>query len=190
MRLCAFGDSFVAGIGDAEGLGWVGRICAAARRRGGDVTCYNLGIRGNTTADIAARWQTEAARRLPQGEGGLLFSFGVNDCVRGVARGDSLAAAKQMLSAARAHYPVLMVGPPPVDDDILNAMIGALSAGLQDLCRSLDIPYLGVFPDLLTDPCWRREVTAGDGSHPAAQGYGRLAKLVEAWPSWLAWGRS
>jgi hypothetical protein len=53
MRICFVGDSLVNGTGDPVGLGWVGRACAAARRRGHEVTCYNLGIRRDTSADIA-----------------------------------------------------------------------------------------------------------------------------------------
>ena len=56
MRLCFIGDSLVNGTGDPTGLGWVGRVTASARRRGHDVTTYNLGIRRDTSADIAARW--------------------------------------------------------------------------------------------------------------------------------------
>src|SRR5688572_16896883 len=80
LRICFLGDSFVNGTGDAEGLGWVGRICRAARGRGHDVTCYNLGIRRETSRELRARWQREAALRLPaDATSRLVFSFGVND---------------------------------------------------------------------------------------------------------------
>src|SRR5262245_46811519 len=79
MRICFIGDSLVAGTGDPEYLGWAGRISAAARRRGHDVTCYNLGIRGNTSAQILARWRSEAEARFVEGQDcRLIFSFGVN----------------------------------------------------------------------------------------------------------------
>src|SRR5437773_118332 len=64
MRICFFGDSFVNGTGDDEGLGWVGRVVARARQDGRDVTGYNLGIRANTSADVAARWAGEARLRI------------------------------------------------------------------------------------------------------------------------------
>ena len=64
MRICFIGDSFVNGTGDDDCLGWTGRICSAARRRGRDITLYNLGIRRDTTADIAARWEREAKSGL------------------------------------------------------------------------------------------------------------------------------
>ncbi len=65
MRICFIGDSFVNGTGDDEALGWTGRIVATARAEGRDVTHYNLGIRRDTSADIAERWRAEVERRLP-----------------------------------------------------------------------------------------------------------------------------
>lgn len=55
VQLCFVGDSFVAGIGDETALGWTGRLTARQAATGNPVTAYNLGIRGNTSADIAAR---------------------------------------------------------------------------------------------------------------------------------------
>jgi acyl-CoA thioesterase I len=82
-RLCFIGDSLTNGTGDDEALGWPGRIVAKARAQGHDVTLYNLGIRRDTSADIASRWRAEVERRLPpmyRAEGRLAFCFGTNDC--------------------------------------------------------------------------------------------------------------
>ena len=71
VRPCFVGDSFINGTGDDTCLGWVGRVCAAMRASGRDLTLYNLGIRRDTSADIAVRWLDETSRRLPQGVDGL-----------------------------------------------------------------------------------------------------------------------
>src|ERR1017187_3962153 len=119
MRICFIGDSFVSGAFDNECLGWVGRISAFARNRGHDVSPYNLGIRGETSVQIARRWRAEAEpRQSPQQEGRLVFEFGVNDArdvngKRQLESDQSLAAAAEMLGAAARWKPVLMVGPPP-----------------------------------------------------------------------------
>jgi lysophospholipase L1-like esterase len=65
-RICFVGDSFVNGTGDPECLGWTGRICALACQKGHDVTYYNLGVRRETSTDIATRWRDEVSRRLPE----------------------------------------------------------------------------------------------------------------------------
>lgn len=193
LRICFLGDSFVNGTGDVEGLGWAGRVCAQARRRGHDVTRYDLGIRGDTSADIAARWREETARRLPaEHDPRLVFSFGANDVMPDgeatrVAQAQTRANAQAILSAAARVGPVLMVGPPPVADDDANARIAGIDALLGDVCDRLSIPFLSVYPALEHDSVWRREAASGDGAHPGAAGYEKLAALVEEWPAWRAW---
>lgn len=190
MRLCFIGDSFVAGIGDPAFQGWTGRLCAGL---GGDVTCYTLGIRRDTSADIAARWRAEAERRLPPPlDGRLVFSFGVNDCVEEdgrsrVAFADSLANARTVLAEAAAWRPTLMVGPPPIADAECNRRIAHLSGALDGLCAGLGVPYLPVFDALARSLAWMAEAATGDGAHPGEGGYKALALLVSAWPAWRAW---
>ena len=55
IRVCFLGDSFTLGTGDDTGLGWPGRVYAAERGRGVNLTAYNLGVRGQTGAQIAER---------------------------------------------------------------------------------------------------------------------------------------
>lgn len=61
LRVCALGDSFVAGFGDPECRGWLGRVAA----RGAPMTLYNLGIRRQTSPEIRARWKSEMAHTPP-----------------------------------------------------------------------------------------------------------------------------
>jgi acyl-CoA thioesterase I len=191
MRICFLGDSFINGTNDPHCLGWVGRVSARARQGGCDLTCYNLGIRRDTSLDIAARWQAEIAARLPKDvDGRLVFSFGVNDCCdedgrRRVALGKTLETAHRLLAAPRRL--TLMIGPPPIADKTINARIGELSAALAVLCGKLGVPYLEIFPPLSANPVWMAEVAAHDGAHPAAAGYDVLAELVQHWPAWRGW---
>ena len=195
IRVCFFGDSFVNGTGDDTGLGWVGRICAAGRQSGVDLTCYNLGIRRDTSADIGSRWEREAQTRLPpEHDGRLVFSFGANDCclrdngddVR-VPHDQTLANARVILEAARAWRPTLMLGPLPVCDPDADQRIAALSAALAPICASLDVPYLAVFHHAAGSAVWVGEVMAGDGAHPNAGGYAIVADAIQAWPAWRTW---
>src|SRR3954453_11586693 len=80
MRLIFIGDSIVAGSGDDECRGWAGRVGSATRRAGVDHPPYNLGIGGDTAADVLARWHDEVTRRLnPDIENRLILQVGVND---------------------------------------------------------------------------------------------------------------
>lgn len=190
MRICFIGDSFVNGTNDPDCLGWTGRVCALARRRGHDLTLYNLGIRRDTSQNIAGRWRAESAARLPPEAPGLLvFSFGVNDCCdddgcRRVTPAATLDTARRLLAEASARHPVLMVGPPPIADDAVNSRIAGLSPALGAACADLGVPFLEIFPALSANPVWRAETAADDGAHPRAAGYAALAELVAAWPEW------
>lgn len=193
MRICFIGDSFVNGTGDPTGLGWVGRAAAAARRRGHDVTTYNLGIRRDTSADVATRWQEEVSRRLPADiDGRLVFSFGANDCIvengaPRVAAERSLENARSILGAAKARHPILMLGPPPLPLGDAEPRVAALSQEFQALAAALDLPYLDLHTPLAAIGLWRIELAAGDGAHPGAAGYALIADLVEGWAPWREW---
>ena len=195
LRICFVGDSFVNGTGDPECLGWAGRLCAAARRAGHDLTYYNLGVRRETSADIRARWEREVRSRLPEGaDNRVVFSFGANDATLEEGRprvtaDRSIEHARAMLTSARTSYPVLMVGPPPTADAEKNGRLATLSAGFAEVCRELDVPYLDVLGPLEASGTWVREAAAGDGSHPGAAGYAELACLVRGWAAWAAWLR-
>lgn len=193
LRICFIGDSFVSGAFDAECLGWAGRICAGARQRGHDVSPYNLGVRGETSAQIARRWRREAeCRQSPQQEGRLVFEFGVNDArevngKRQMEAAQSLAAAREMLESASRWKPTLMIGPPPGADDARNSRVKDLSDRLAKLCAELNVPYFDSYSSLLASPSWMASVRSVDGTHPSAAGYAQWASLIDAWPAWREW---
>ena len=163
MRLIAFGDSMVAGAGDPDHLGWIGRALIGRRA----ITLYNLGVRRETSADIAARWRAEATPRFTEDEPmRIVFSFGANDCypLNGaprVSQADSLKNAQAMLTGADAHCPVLLVGPPPMADPGVSARLEVLNENLKVLAARLKIPFIDVFQPLEADGLWRRATRLG-----------------------------
>jgi len=190
LRVCFIGDSFVAGTGDPEALGWVGRVTAAALREGHPLTTYNLGVRRETSGDIRQRWKQEVMPRVMPGSGmRVVFSFGANDTAihdrrRRLTLEATLANTQAILSDAQASWPVLMIGPPPVADEDHDKRIAELSDALHAVADTLGVPYLDVFTPLMALPAWRQEAAANDGSHPRAAGYRELAELVMHWPAW------
>ncbi|WP_280366495.1 GDSL-type esterase/lipase family protein [Nocardia wallacei] len=192
VRICFVGDSLVAGLGDRQCLGWAGRLAARAAGAGQPLTYYNLGVRRESSADIAERWEAECVRRLPAGvDGRVVFSFGVNDTLLLDGRSplpteQSVAHLTGMLRGARAHgWPTLVVAPPPVDDDEHNDRTGQLDAALSEACDGEGVSYVRVHQALRNSGTWMREVSAGDGYHPSAAGYEEFAALIV--PHWLLW---
>jgi lysophospholipase L1-like esterase len=184
IRICFIGDSFINGTGDPTCLGWTGRVCAAAIHRGYQVTYYNLGIRRETSTDVAARWYAECARRLPEHiDGRVVFSFGVNDTTiehssQRLSPEATLSNLRTLLHKAYRHYPTLVVGPPPVAEAAQNVRIAQLCSVMASLAQDMGVPYLSVFERLEHSQTWMQEVAQYDGSHPRQGGYAELAALV------------
>jgi lysophospholipase L1-like esterase len=176
------------GTGDPEYLGWTGRVLRHERKRQPELTGYNLGIRRDTSGQILARWREEVTRRLPaEIEGRAVFSFGVNDAVQEVDPKQSLAHAEAILDGAGARWPVFMVGLVPIVPADARERSRKLDAAFAELSARLGIPFLSVFDGLMETSTWLDEARAGDGAHPGAGGYARLAELVLASATWRRW---
>ncbi len=194
MRICFIGDSFVNGTGDDDCLGWAGRLCAEARQRGHNITLYNLGIRRDTSGDIAERWEREAAARLaPEHDGRVVFSFGVNDCVHDlggrprVPEDAAVINTRSILERAQARWPTLIIGPPCAGEAALDLRVKSLSSRMELLCTELSLPFLTLFPSLEGNETWRHEAQQGDGVHPNRGGYTLLFRAIVGWEPWKAW---
>lgn len=194
MRICFFGDSHVNGTGDDEALGWAGRIVATARRGGIDATYYNLGVRRDTSGDVARRWREEADRRFTKDcPKRLAFSFGANDCAPGedgrprVPHDVAMENARSILSEAVSVAPTIMIGPAPVGDPATDERIQKLSHDLGALCAQRSVPCLEIFSFVVECEPWRREAANGDDVHPNREGYSALAAYIETWPELRRW---
>jgi acyl-CoA thioesterase I len=197
--LMFFGDSHTVGVGDEEGLGWTGRLLAAALREGIPTTSYNLGVGGETSADVAARWRAEARPRLPrasaEGDPRVVLAFGVNDVTledeaRRCSHEQSLLSLEEVLLGAQGlGLRRFVVGPAPIDDEAANDRIAELSYAYRMLCARHRVPFVPLVDELRDNETWRRELAAGDGAHPGAPGYAEIARLILA-AGWLDWLRS
>jgi acyl-CoA thioesterase-1 len=192
-----FGDSHTVGTGDPEALGWAGRVAGAAIAAGVPVTSYNLGVRGQTSVEIAARWRAEAEPRLPDdgSDSRAVFAFGVNDVALRdgdlrCSREKSLQALGSVLDdAEELGMRPLVIGPAAIDDEEANKRIVALSAAFGELCDQRGVLFVPLAEGLLRSHLWRQEVAGSDGAHPGGYGYMEIARLVLA-AAWIDWLRS
>jgi lysophospholipase L1-like esterase len=155
-----------------------------------EITHYNLGVRRETSEDILQRWESEVESRLIEdSENYVVFSFGVNDTVEEngkerVSILKSVANAKEILLSAKQRYPVIMVGPPPIDDSEQNRRIKMYDKAYKQFCDENFIAYLSVFDTLVSDETWKKEVSSNDGAHPRDKGYKLIADLTYKWDTW------
>lgn len=190
IRINFIGDSFVNGTGDAQFLGWPGRVCAQARLQGSPVTCYNLGIRADTSSDVLNRWEREVdARRLKPHDTRIVFGFGANDCwmedgKTRVAHSNTVANSHAILAKASELYPTLLIGPPPALDAQEDQRRQAMCDLLRDIAGKEGVPYLSVIEELRAGKVWQSEQKDGDLIHPSSGGYEALSLLVSGWSSW------
>ena len=185
------GASLTAGYGDPKGLGWVGRVVARTQHPDLDLTAYNLGVRGNTSGDVVARWGAECHPRWKgRTERRLVLNVGTNDVISGMTMARSrLNLANVLDEATNAGIGVFVVGLTPTLDDELNRKIEALAEAQADVCSRRGITYVDCYRPLATHDQWMADLAASpDRSHPGQAGYGLIAWLVlhNGWNDWLS----
>jgi acyl-CoA thioesterase-1 len=190
IALVFIGDSYTAGYGDPKGWGWVTRVLGRIPRAEADVTAYNLGVRGDSSGDVLARWRTECPPRWKdRPERRLVIGVGSNDVRQGMSTARSrLNLANVLDDAAATGISTFVVGPPPVLDDAVNARLEIVVEAQADVCNRRRVPYVDCFAPLLSHEQWTSDLSASpDGVHPGQAGYGLLAWLVVhgGWGSWL-----
>jgi lysophospholipase L1-like esterase len=192
MRLIFIGDSIVAGTGDPECRGWAGRVGAASVRAGIELTAYNLGIGGDTSEGVLARWRDEVGRRVnPEIDNLLVAQFGVNDARDGIEwpAAKTLGNLDRFLEeTAGAGFDPMIVGPIPTAQPRESERIGALSHAMGTACERARVSFIELHGGLRELPALIAEMERGDGYHPGPEGYDAIARAVQenGWWEWLA----
>jgi len=126
LNLCIFGDSIAYGAWDDRG-GWVDRLRTYLHRQTlkshfqAYYFVYNLGIPGNTAADMLARLAGEAAAREPHV---IIFAVGINDSrwqepdrIPDVTEEAFRESIAKLIADARRFAPrIVFIGLTPVDE--------------------------------------------------------------------------
>ena len=212
LKVLAIGDSLVYGYGDWSGGGWVDRL----RRQwmhpnaSGNVL-YNLGVRGDKTAQVLDRLEGEF---LSRGElrnrtpDRLILSVGANDTPR-IGRPDGrimtdrglyVSAMADLLNRAQDFCPTIFVGMVPVVPERMP-FLGCLYYNRADqhcykeiarrACEVRGIPYFDCFELWLSrGDAWIAARMGDDGLHPNELGYESLLADLMAWDAIASLGRT
>jgi lysophospholipase L1-like esterase len=191
-----FGDSIVHGSWDPEGGGWGQRLRRQLEERSSDdhlFVVYNLGICGDTSAQLLARFSSEAQCRLRRADRTIvLFGIGVNDAKFNTETGAhrvTIEAYRQNVStlieqARRITPMVACTSILPIDETVTRPLswnhaeelrsvdVDAYDAALQDVCTKSEAPYLA-----LRDLPWPPEAF-DDGLHPNSASHERIVGRV------------
>ncbi|WP_370893542.1 GDSL-type esterase/lipase family protein [Janibacter sp. GXQ6167] len=193
ISLVYIGDSIVAGVGDPRAQGWVGRVAGRTSSSEASIQHYNLGVAGETSGEVAERWQVEAPLRWKgASERRLVVSVGRNDIVVGLSLArHRLNLANILDEASSQGVSTFVVGPAPSGDPEIDPILAGFSEAQRDVCARRGVPFVDCFTPLAGHEQWEADVAASsDGSHPGQAGYGLIAWLVlhHGWSEWLQLG--
>ena len=183
-EVLVFGDSIVMGLWDERG-GWVERLWKGRLR-----IVYNLGVDGNTSDDVAARFMSEARTRGINKNSVVIFAVGVNDSSRinnanRVELAIYLRNMEDLIDNTRRHtQKIFCVGLAPIDESktvpfILEKSISFYTAdrieydkALEKLCRTKGVSYVSLRDSKL------EQYLSEDGVHPLTSGHAIIARKV------------
>lgn len=189
VGVCFVGDEYVAGLGDPKALGWVSRVIARTPHAGVDLATYNLGVRGDSSTEVLARWHQEAAPRWRvANERRLVVGFGAHDVEQGLSTARSrLNLANILDDASSAAIATFVVGPAPSADNEVNERLQVLVDAQADVCARRGVTYVDCFRPLLGHDQWNADLGASPDGLPGQAGYGLIAWLVlhAGWQNWL-----
>lgn len=197
MRVLIFGDSITQGFWDIEG-GWVSRIRKHYDQQmidGTDndpPTIFNLGVSGNSSDDVLARFENETKARATE-EIAFVVAIGVNDArtKAGVNYSDPNRYKQnlsEILRLAKQHSSkILFVGLTPCveersnpvswgDTGYTNGRIKEFDDALRQFCEEEQVLFVEVF-----EPFAKAEAETEllpDSLHPNDEGHQLVADLV------------
>ena len=179
----ALGDSFTAGTGSPEGLGWADRIAASLRRRDSVSVYRNLAVDGATSADVLG--QVDRAIQL---EPDLVTVIcGANDVLRST-RPDEESYARRLRRIFRrlknaGPRMIVVTATSPARWDFVplgrrtRTRVEAGMRAFNDVTRSVAEEHRIPCLDVADHPGLRdRDNFAHDGLHPSPRGHARAAR--------------
>jgi acyl-CoA thioesterase-1 len=190
VGLVFIGASHVAGVGDPKGQGWVSRVVGRTQHPDLELTAYNLGVRGDTSADLLSRWRAECPPRWEgRTERRLVISTGAEDVAAGITLArHRLNLANILDDAASTGIGTFVVSPVPSADEAVNASLEVLVDAQADVCSRRGVPFVDCYRPLAVHEQWRSDLAASRiPDHPGQAGYGLIAWLVlhNGWAQWL-----
>lgn len=189
LRICFLGDSLTFGQGDESGLGWPGRVVLGAQAAGVNLTGYNLGVRGDTGAQIARRAAAEVKGRFRSGDAkAVTIFFGANDIGQDLPLSDSVEALVTLLTwATEQKLTVFVLSPPLYADPMSDALAAGMTQAFETVCAERGVAYLNLREAGVDWALWWAQAGAGDGVHPGGDAYASLAQVFSRWSAWTTW---
>lgn len=189
IRLFSIGAQTLTGVGDARGLGWLGRVLAKTYDPNILIESYPLVFPNETTEELSERWEREVIPRLARNEIENRLVVAVPQDPISMAGSSARARLHlaNILDRAKQHgITSFVVGPTPAQDREFNQHLAQLNEAYQGVAQRRDVLYVDAFTDLVNHQNFNQDVMVNDGL-PGQAAYGLIAWLVlnRGWFEWL-----
>ena len=193
MRICVIGDELITPMGDPRGLGWVGRVLARSHFPS-PPTVMTLAVPGETTTQLASRWENEVSYRLaPDEPCALIIAVGCADIPAGISTPRSRLNLATSPTSFTLGIPSMVVGPPPLAG-VQSSAVRKFPCRVSRCASAGDIPFVDTFTPLVANTImWFEDMassavrSARGASMPGQSGYALMAWLVlhQGWFEWI-----
>ncbi len=189
MNILIFGDSITWGAYDPEQGGWATRLRNYFEGKDKDIDVYNLGVSGDTTADLLKRLAPEAESRDPNL---IIFAIGINDTQflhstnsRRVSADEFRNNIAKLFSIGKKFTDkIVFVGLNAVDEtrttpsswnhdkSYLNQNISEFNNIIEEFCKNNNLKFIPTY-GLLTN------ADLIDGLHPNTKGHVKIFNQIK-----------
>ena len=200
--ICVFGDSIAYGAWDHEG-GWVSRLRKhldekTLKEEDTYYEIYNLGVSGDTTADLLKRFDSEISARKDEIEGPeglvILFAIGINDpgmlhAQNPVSQRTFEKNIETLIKKARVFTrKIVFLGGQPVDETKThpvywnkemhydNKSIQRDNLIIRRACAKNNAPFVDLYGPFGKE----YQKLLEDGVHPNDRGHDKIYKAVKS----------
>lgn len=188
-NICIFGASITWGGNDLEKGGWVNRMRLwLDEKTNYETEVYNLGVPGDTTANLLARFEVEAKVREPEL---IIFSIGLNDSAYDKEKGINQVPIENFANNIRVLLEkagaisknIVFLGLSRVDESKMNPIPWRPNIYYKNgniLIYDNELKKLGASGVLYLDLAnLLKPEDLDDGLHPNAAGHEKLFQVVK-----------
>ncbi len=190
IRLFSIGAQTLTGVGDARGLGWLGRVLAKTYTPNLHIESYPLVFPNETTEEMSDRWEREVLPRLATTDGienRLVIAVPQDPITMAGSSARARLHLANILDRAKQHNIMpFVVGPTPIQDLEINQHLAQLNAAYQGVAERREVIYVDALTDLVNHQNYNEDLMVNDGL-PGQAAYGLIAWLVlnRGWFQWL-----
>lgn len=171
--IVCLGDSITWGWPYGTQASWVTMLAEAV-----DADFINQGLPGNTTGDMAARFQRHVVKCNPDC---VVIMGGANDVLQGESRARITYNIEQMVEMAEnAGIKVIFGLCPPLDYPPLEKLLAVLRTWMSEYAEARGIPVIDFQPAFHDEQGrLRQDTLLPDGAHPTIAGYQEMFKQID-----------